>query len=237
MDQEIYSNDYVKQLFDSIAPTYDKVNAITSLGFSKYWRKQFIHKIKIDTSSKVLDLMCGMGECWPYILKASSNSIDLTGVDLSSEMIKISEKKHRAIVNRSKIICGDVFETNFEASSFDVVISGFGLKTLSLDNIEQLASLVHRVLKPGGQFAFIEMSVPKQILIRWGFMLYLKRVIPFIGRLFLGNPHNYKMLGRYTEQFIGIEKVAETFKKAGLSVEITPLTMGCTMVLSGTKVT
>jgi len=232
---DIYSNDYVAKLFDSIAPTYDKVNALTSLGFSKIWRKNFINTIAIKKDAKVLDLMCGMGECWPYIKKKSNNTAEIIGIDLSKEMIRIANKKYSNIVLSENIICNDAFAINYKENEYDHVVSGFGLKTLKLTHIEQLAFLLKKVLKPGGSFTFIEMSIPNHILVKWMFMIYLKNVIPFIGRMFLGNPENYRMLGTYTEKFIGIEKVAEIFAKVGLEVEIHAFTMGCTKVVSGRK--
>ena len=69
MSKDIYSAEFIRELFDSLAKTYDKVNAITSFGFSKRWRKKFIDKIEFRTGDRVLDLMSGMGECWPYIIQ------------------------------------------------------------------------------------------------------------------------------------------------------------------------
>ncbi len=237
MSEDIYSNNFVKNLFDSIAGTYDKVNAITSFGLSKVWRKKFISKIAINENDTVLDIMSGMGECWPYVFKKQTQIKQLSAVDLSPVMVTLADAKFKDSPYFSRIEnrCEDIFETGFKEGEFDVVISGFGLKTLDEENTLKLAEFVSRVLKPGGRFTFIEMSVPRIALVRPFFMFYLKQVLPFVGKLCLGNPDNYRMLGIYTERYKNSAATAEIFRKAGLNVNSVSYTFGCSGGFYGTK--
>jgi ubiquinone/menaquinone biosynthesis C-methylase UbiE len=76
----------------------------------------------------------------------------------------------------------------FEPASADVVISSFGLKTFDRHQQLQLSQRVADLLRPGGVFSFVEISVPRFWLLRLPYMFYLNHIIPWIGRLFLGNP-------------------------------------------------
>ena len=87
--------------------------------------------------------------------------------------------------------------TSIETESIDCVFPSFELKTFSLEQQEALACEINRILKPGGYVSFIEISVPKNKIFRWFYFIYLKVFIPIIGRLFLGNPDCYRMLGMY----------------------------------------
>lgn len=100
-----------------------------------------------------------------------------------------------------EIHLADVLTWKFASETADVVVSSFGLKTFDLNQQLQLSQLVAKLLRPGGSFSFIEISVPSNKALCLPYMFYLDRVIPFIGRMFLGNPANYRMLGIYTREF------------------------------------
>jgi demethylmenaquinone methyltransferase/2-methoxy-6-polyprenyl-1,4-benzoquinol methylase len=91
-------------------------------------------------------------------------------------------------------------------------------------------------LKPGGQFSFVEVSKPQNIILYKLYGLYLGKVIPVLGKLFLGNPIEYKMLWKYTLKFENAKYVAEIFKKVGLKVEYNSYFFGCASGFSGQKV-
>ena len=117
----------------------------------------------------------------------------------------------------------------------DCVISSFGLKTFSPDQTRILARQVHRMLKPGGRFSFLEISVPRSRLLRAIYMFYLHRIIPLIGRAFMGNADNYRMLGVYTSRFGGCSEVARLFAEGGLTVREVSLFLGCATAITGTR--
>ena len=61
---ELYNPKFVEALFDKMSSSYERMNYITSFGFSERWRKQCVNSIEIKRNSTVVDLMTGMGECW-----------------------------------------------------------------------------------------------------------------------------------------------------------------------------
>jgi demethylmenaquinone methyltransferase/2-methoxy-6-polyprenyl-1,4-benzoquinol methylase len=68
MENNIYSPEYVGQLFERMSATYDRVNRITSFGFSVRWRRQCVRLLDLKPGMTVADFMTGMGEAWPHIL-------------------------------------------------------------------------------------------------------------------------------------------------------------------------
>ena len=121
----------------------------------------------------------------------------------------------------------NVLENSLTAQSADYVISSFGLKTFSKEQLSLLAKEISRILKPGGHFSFIEISVPSNAILRWFYGFYLNYCIPVIGKLFLGNPDNYRMLWRYTQAFGDCRDTASVLQNAGLHVEYRELFFGC----------
>lgn len=234
--KEIYEAQFVENLFDKMSSSYSKMNYITSFGFSERWRRQCVNEINIEKGKTVVDLMTGMGECWKPILKYSDTNSKLIGLDFSSEMIHHAEKRKEKFKNPSiSILKENVFNNSIKSETADYVISGFGLKTFNDKQLKDLAIEVNRILKPDGQFSLIDVSVPKNKLLKFFYMFYLKRVIPLIGKLFLGNPENYKMLGIYTQKYKNSKKLYHIFKEANFEIEYIEYFFGCATGIKGIK--
>ncbi len=235
-DDSIYNPSFVRALFDEMSGTYGLVNWVSSFGFCRRWRRQCLVQVEIDGGARVFDLMTGMGELCPRIAWAVGAAGRIVAVDLSPVMCE----KARQYCDGRLACAVDVVEANALCSNLpsgtaDVVLSSFGLKTFSQDQIRQLAGEVERLLKPSGTFSFIEISVPPSVWLRTPYMLYLKRVIPAIGWLFMGNPANYRLLGVYTEGFDSCYTAASAFRDAGLETEVRSFFFGCATGLVGHK--
>ena len=234
---DIYDPDYVEHLFDEMSASYERVNYITSFGFSKRWRSQFVANARIAPQIVVCDLMCGMGECWPALARRLSAGGRLVALDLSRGMLKGAERKRNRMQDLDvTILRQDVLSNVIDNSSVDCVVSAFGIKTFSDEQKELLASEIRRILKPGGTFSLIEISVPEPALLRNLYTFYLKRVIPRLGKIFLGNPENYRMLGVYTERFRNCEVMREILIEKGFEVDYHNYFFGCATGVSGIKI-
>jgi ubiquinone/menaquinone biosynthesis C-methylase UbiE len=99
----------------------------------------------------------------------------------------------------------------------------------------RLAQTVAHLLKPGGAYSFVEISVPPFLPLRAAFMFYLTRLIPLIGRLLLGNPDSYRMLGVYTQAFDNATHFAGCLREAGLAVVPVSYLFGCATGVRGIK--
>ncbi len=103
--QNIYETAYVKNLFNKMSGSYERMNFITSFGFSIIWRKRFLQKLKnSDSQIEVLDLLSGLGENWKTLQKKYPNA-NIHGLDFSEEMVNKSKIKNAtSFQNRINII-------------------------------------------------------------------------------------------------------------------------------------
>ncbi len=232
----LYDPALVRSLFDEMAATYGLVNLVSSFGFCRRWRLQCIQQVRLFEGARVIDLMTGMGELCPAIANSVGSGGGVVAVDISPVMCS-KARQHLAerLTCPIEVIEADALCSSLPSGSADVVLASFGLKTFSSDQGRQLAKEVRRLLKPGGMFSFIEISVPPSTLLRGPYMLYLKRLIPLIGRLMMGNPENYRLLGVYTEAFGSCHSVASAFRAAGLEVEVRSFFFGCATGLVGRR--
>ncbi|WP_062061405.1 class I SAM-dependent methyltransferase [Aquimarina longa] len=234
---EIYEPKFVEKLFDKMSNSYAKVNYITSFGFSERWRRQCVEEINIEKGKTVVDLMTGMGECWKHILKKSDQNFTLISLDFSTEMIHRAEKNKLKFKNATiEVLKENVFDNSIKNQTADYIISGFGLKTFNNKQLSDLANEIDRILKPNGKFSLIDVSVPKSKFIRPFYMLYLKNIIPILGKMFLGSPETYKMLGIYTQQFVNAKNVHRIFERPNFEVEYITYFYGCASGIKGRKI-
>lgn len=232
----IYDPAFVRRLFNSMSASYERMNYITSLGFSFIWRKQFIDEL-VDSNLQlnVLDLLSGLGENWKTLLRKFPNS-DFVALDFSESMIASSKKKNEKDLNsRYEILQQDILNDVLPADKFDIITCAFGLKTFNDEQLDQLAKSVLYTLRNGGKFTFIEISEPPNKILYFFYKLYLSQIIPALGRLFLGNPSDYKMLWRYTENFKNCKKAKHIFERNGLHVTYKSYFFGCATGLVGYK--
>ena len=235
MSEKIYDPEFVRDLFDEMSRTYGIVNVISSFGFCSLWRYQCLSQIDVEQGSHVVDLMTGMGELYRLISKRIGKGGRISGFDISSQMCSRAVENAEKLSLNATTVETDVLLHSFEPDSADAVVSCFGLKTFSDSQLERLVKQLARVLRPGGQFAFLEISVPKNRLLKIPYMFYLNRIIPVIGRMMMGNPDNYRLLGVYTRQFSSCERVVEIFKRQGLSVNWNHFFFGCATGLAGRR--
>ncbi len=234
--QEIYDSKFVEELFDQMSDSYSRVNYITSFGFSNRWRYQCVKELNIQKGEIVVDLLTGMGECWKYILTKENEVKKLVALDFSKEMIKQAHSNRLKYPNEQiEIRRENIFKNGIKNESAEYVVSGFGLKTFDEKQLNKLALEIKRILKQNGKFSLVDVSVPKSIFLRFGYMFYLKKVIPVLGKLLLGNPETYKMLGIYTENFKDSKRVFQVFKENGFEVEYISYFFGCASGIKGIK--
>lgn len=220
-----------------MSKTYGTVNYISSFGFTERWRRQCIREIDWDkVYNQGYDFMSGMGETWGIISKYSKTNHNLTAIDLSAVMnLKASTKSDRYSNLEINIEQQNILNNSIKSNSAEYIVSSFGLKTFSKEQLRILAKEIHRILKPEGQFSLIEISRPKNTLLILPYMFYLKYMIPWIGRLFMGNSTDYKMLGIYCEKFEDCTVFQSYLKAEGLQVEMKKYFFGCATGVTGSK--
>lgn len=228
MEDNIYNPIYVKGLFNRMSSSYERMNYITSFGFSIRWRAQFLNTFKpTENKVEIIDLLTGMGETWTATKNKLPNS-NLTVLDFSEGMLKYAKQKSKTKFNNEiSILQQDILNNELQSNFYDFVTCAFGLKTFNAEQLNILATETKRILKPGGQFSFIEVSKPNNKILKIFYGFYLGQVIPILGRLLLGNPEEYKMLWKYTNKFENAKQATEIFSKAGLKTEFSSYFYGC----------
>jgi demethylmenaquinone methyltransferase/2-methoxy-6-polyprenyl-1,4-benzoquinol methylase len=225
----------IKSLFDEMVSTYGRAGTVASLGLSQRWRRQCVAAAGIRPGMTVCDLMTGTGEAWAAIGARLQGDGKIIAVDFSAGMLEHAARQARRSSIEVSLRAEDAFHTSIPDASVDCVVSTFGLKTCAPEQMLLLAREVARILKPGGTCSLIEISVPPARWLRQPYLWYVNYVIPAIGRLFLGNPANYRMLGRYTQEFGDCAAMVEIMGRAGLDVQQVRYLGGCATGVVGRK--
>lgn len=236
MENNIYKTEYVKHLFNSMSSSYERVNYLTSFGFSLRWRRQFLKPFaQVAEQVEIIDLMTSMGETWHPIKRKFPNS-KMTVLDFSEGMLKNAKQKNTMHFNGEvNILQQDILNNSFQNNYYDFVTCAFGLKTFNAKQLRKLALETKRILKNGGQFSFIEVSKLDNRILNSLYAFYIGRIVPILGKVLLGNPEEYKMLWKYTAKFENSKRATEIFKEVGLNVKFKSYFFGCATGFIGIK--
>ncbi|MCX6639258.1 MAG: ubiquinone/menaquinone biosynthesis methyltransferase [bacterium] len=198
----------VVELFDHIAPIYDRLNRVISWGRDRVWRHDLSLHMELRPGQSVLDVSAGTGDMESTI-KAICPEISVIGVDPSRNMLNF----YRAKVPKSLILQGVAEAISLRDNSIDRVVCTFGLRNFR-DRVAAYAEIL-RVLRPGGLWGFLEMSAPSGIFFPWLYGLYFKRIVPTIGAKLSRNPYAYQYLADSVYKFPGREIMTAEHQRAG----------------------
>lgn len=234
---DIYDPAYVREVFDRCSDQYIAFSTLCSLGFTERWRRQCTEMLaELPPGACGYDLMAGTGEVWPHLLRAYPDIEAITAVDISSGMHhRAMNRLHTMRAHKIAFIEDDVLASELPEASADFVISTFGLKTFSPAQHDRLARLTAHVLRPGGRFAFIEASDPREWSLRALYLFHLKTVLPAIERVVLRGAQDFAMIGTYSTQFGNASGFARMLGDAGLETEYRRFFFGCATGVCGRK--
>nr|WP_257794355.1 demethylmenaquinone methyltransferase [Arthrobacter sp. zg-Y238] len=177
--------DEVAAMFDDVAPKYDVVNDVLSLGQTRRWRRIVVDAVGAVPGQRVLDLAAGTGtSSEPY----ADAGIDVVACDFSLGMLKVGKRRRPDI----DFVAGDATNLPFEDNSFDASTISFGLRNVN-EPKKALAEML-RVTKPGGRLVIAEFSSPVVPVWRTMYTEYLMRALPSIARKVASNPDAYVYL-------------------------------------------
>ncbi len=222
------------RMFDQIAPRYDLLNRLMSLGMDRYWRRRAIEALSASGQGRFLDIGCGTGDVTLDLLRRYPDPV-VTGIDLSQPMLNLAvAKARRAGLNaRATFQVGDATALAFGPEIFDGIVCAFCFR-----NIAQHAAALgemRRVLRPGGRLAILELTPPSNRLMRPVHWLYTHRLVPLLGRcLSLGGAYRY--LAESIDHFPPVPRVLDSMRQAGFEdAEARPLSGGVVTLFSGLK--
>ena len=226
----------VGQMFDRIAPAYDRLNHLFSFGRDFSWRRRLAGAVNKNEKLRILDLATGTGDVLISLLSGNSDIAEAVGLDISENMLAVCRRKiaRRKLAGRIKLVRADVTANGLPGESFDAVTMGFGIRNTA-DAFKTLTE-IHRLLKEGGTAFILEFSLPANRIIRGFYLFYLRFFVPLLGRLLSGDNHAYRYLDTSIENFHRADDFCRLMQKAGFSnISATPLTFGVACLYQGTK--
>ena len=227
----------VQQMFDTIAPRYDLLNHVLSVGIDRWWwlrAARAVRPILIRPEAIVVDLCCGTGDMTLALLKhrpKQSGEAPILAIDFSHNMLSRGAQKfapHNIIP-----IEADALHLPLADNSVDLVTSAFGFRNLS--NYEEGLAELHRVLRPNGQIAILDCNQPDGLTGAL-YSLYFKKILPRIGGLISGDSGAYSYLPASVERFPRPPRMKQLITQAGFSnARWTGYTFGTAGLYQATK--
>ena len=185
----------VEEMFDSIAPAYDFMNAAMTFGLFKSWRNKALaraHKFAPEAKD-ILDIATGTGDVALHLLKLYPNAA-ISGLDLSEGMLKIAREKAQklGVADRCTFTQGDSLQLPYGDNSFDLITVAYGIRNFA--DISRGLSEMARVLRPDGTLCILELSEPANPVLRTLYRFYSHNTIPMVGRMVSGDKSAYSYL-------------------------------------------
>jgi demethylmenaquinone methyltransferase/2-methoxy-6-polyprenyl-1,4-benzoquinol methylase len=225
----------VTQMFDRIAPRYDLLNRVLSLGVDVWWRKTALSLLKEKKPRRLLDVATGTADV--AILAAKMLRPEhITGIDIANHMldfgrVKIKKESLEAIIT---LETGDSEQLRFEDGSFDAVTVAFGVR--NFEHLEKGLSEMRRVLRPGGTIVILEFSRPRAFPFKQLYNSYFKYVLPLIGRLTSRDTRAYAYLFESVQAFPDGDQFLHILTKTGyLHPTCRRLTLGICSIYTAQK--
>jgi len=201
-------------MFTNIAPRYDLLNAILSLGLHYLWQRKLVSLIPSSSGrEKALDLCTGTGALVPDLANRFN---EVFAVDLSEGMLLEARKR---VIKGGKVnwIQGDAQNLSFEAETFDLVTIAYGARNFA--DLKVGLAEVARVLKPNGILLILEFGQPKNKIWRNTFAWYARHIIPILGGVISGDSAAYTYLPETIASFPSGEAFAAILKSVGLECD------------------
>jgi len=228
----------VQQMFDTIAPTYDRANHLLSAGIDRYWwtrTARVFRPILQHPETVTLDLCCGTGDMTLALLKhrpkpaseksaivsavvegpavdPSSDPAPILAIDFSHQMLSRGAEKFRP--HNIIPIEADALHLPLADASVDLVTSAFGFRNLA--NYEEGLAELHRILRPGGQLGILEANQPEGLTGAL-YNLYFKTILPKLGGLISGQRAAYTYLPTSVERFPRPPRMLQLLRNAGFT--------------------
>lgn len=216
--------DQVKHMFNMIASKYDVLNHTLSLGMDYVWRKKAIKKI-LNNPKEILDIATGTADF--AISAAKHTQANITGIDISDQMIYVGNKKikQKKLHSRIKLSIEDSEKLPFNDNSYDAITAGFGVR--NFENLEKGLSEIYRVVKKNGYVVILEPSTPKAFPLKQIFSIYFQKILPFIGSLVSKDKSAYSYLPNSVKSFPDGDDFLKILNKQGFSkANYYPLSFG-----------
>ena len=203
-------------MFDRIAPTYDKLNHMLSLGIDRRWRRIAVDALGKHKPQQILDIATGTGD-FALLLADRIQPQHIIGADISEGMMAVGRKKvaKEGLQDTISFQYEDCMKLSFPDGSFDAVTSAYGVR--NFQDLERGLREMLRVLRPGGHLLIVELTPPPRFPMKQLFWVYAHVVMPLLGRLISHDDSAYTYLPASMEAFPQAEQMEGILKRVGFA--------------------
>jgi demethylmenaquinone methyltransferase/2-methoxy-6-polyprenyl-1,4-benzoquinol methylase len=217
---EAAAAEHVRELFNSIAPTYDRLNHLLSMGLDRRWWRRSATTFRATLArpeAHILDLCCGTGDMTAALLSLRQKNTEppsepIIGLDFSPEMLTLARAKFPT--TQIRWVEGDAMALPYPDNTFDLITSAFGFRNLT--NYAAALAEIHRVLRPGGSIGILEANQPDG-LSGTLYTLYFRHILPIIGGLLSGDRAAYKYLPASVARFPRPPRMIQLMQENGFT--------------------
>jgi demethylmenaquinone methyltransferase / 2-methoxy-6-polyprenyl-1,4-benzoquinol methylase len=219
----------VREMFDRISPSYDRMNMLMSGGRDGRWRRLAVRAAAVRPGDSAIDVCCGTGDLAVELRRAVGPSGRVVGLDFAPQMLDVARRKSVAV----EWVEGDALALPFQDDEFAAATVGFGVRNLA--DLDRGLREMARVLKPGGRLVILEITQPTRPPLSTFFSLWFDRLVPLLGSL-SDEPEAYSYLPESVRSFPSPHGLAEKMDRAGFTaIHYTVLAGGIIAIHSGAK--
>ncbi len=225
----------VEEMFDSIAPTYDRLNHLLSMQTDRTWRRKVVRMAAKNSPVEILDVATGTGDLAINLARKMPET-RVTGVDISENMLAIGRRKvaEKGLDGRITLKTGDAEKLDFAKGRFDCVTAAFGVRNFG--DIPTGLREMCRVTRPGGVCFVLEFSEPTVPLFSWAYRIYFHKILPGVGRMVSKDKEAYTYLPESVGGFPMPKRFLGMLLEAGFSdVSMRRLTFGVAYIYTAKK--
>ncbi len=225
----------VEKMFDEIAPKYDYLNHLLSMGIDRSWRRKAIQLVAEQNPRQILDVATGTGD-FAIDAHARMPEAQIQGIDISAKMLeagqqKLEQKKLTDFITLSK---EDSENLSFAEGDFDAVMCAFGVR--NFENLQKGLAEMYRVTRPGGTLCILEFSRPKSTPFRQFYRFYFRYILPRIGAFISRSKTAYTYLPESVSVFPDGQDMLDILQEIGYkNTQCKPLTLGIASIYFAIK--
>lgn len=226
--------EYVRDVFSTIAPSYDRLNHLLSLNIDRMWRRKAITSLewRRNPEGTYLDLCAGTLDVGAMLASQKGFGGRILGADFAEPMLRAGLEKTKG--RPVSPVVSDALQLPMREGQAAGAIVAFGIRNVV--DLDAALREVHRVLAPRARFVILEFTTPPNPIVRALYHFYFHRITPAIGGAVSGHPTAYRYLPESVAHFPGPVALVERMQAAGfVDVHWRPLTMGIAAIHSGIK--
>lgn len=228
----------IKALFNSIARQYDRTNAVLSFQMHKKWNKALVDRVLVRSQPRaLLDLCCGTGAIAYAYLEKIQNPTQAYLLDFSEGMLSYAQDQANLRplqAHHINFLQADAQAIPLANASVDCATIAYGIRNVHQPRL--CIQDVFRVLRPGGTFGILELTEPENPLMKLGHKIYLRMILPVIGKLLTSNKEAYQYLCNSIHTFIPPQELENLLRSTGFGdIERHSLSGGIATLLIGKK--